>query len=65
MIKQEGYVQVAVECGIGLAGCRIKDIVLVDREEWEAMSNDDKEEYCRDIAFERFEWSWNEVLEDE
>ena len=57
------YIEVEVWCSIGLVGCKLKQRVTVDREEWEEMSDMDKEDYCRDIAFESFEWGWNEVSE--
>ena len=64
MTTQSNYVEVEVWCSIGLAGCEIVEPILVPREEWESMSEKDKEEYCKDVAFESFEWGWNEVPEN-
>ncbi len=58
-------VEVEVWCGIGLVGCKIRETVEVAREEWESMSDEDREESCKDIAFDSFDWGWNEVSEDD
>jgi len=36
------------------------DVVEFDREEWEAMSDSEKEDACREAAFGMMEWYWNE-----
>jgi hypothetical protein len=43
-------------------GSQCSDEIEVDDEEWAAMSEDEREAFARDVAFERMEWGW-EVCE--
>jgi hypothetical protein len=58
MSEDSDYVEVEVWCSIGLIGCEIRETIEVERLEWEAMNDDQKEHYCREVAFESFEWGW-------
>lgn len=31
-----------------------------DRDEWEGMSEDERQAACRDVMFEMIEWGWDE-----
>lgn len=42
-------------------GSECSDVVEFDREEWEAMSDSDKEDALRDTAFNHMEWGWQEL----
>ncbi len=33
----------------------------IDSEEWDEMTEDQKDEYARDIAFNQSDWGWREV----
>lgn len=36
------------------------DEIEFDREEWESMTDAEKTEVCRDVAFNMGEWGWRE-----
>lgn len=38
----------------------LKDLNITE-EEWDSMSEEQKEEFARDIAWQRAEWGWQEV----
>ena len=42
-------------------GSKCEDYIEIDREEWEAMSDNEKDDCCQDVAFAMFEWGWHEV----
>jgi hypothetical protein len=39
-------------------GSKIINEMEVDDEDWQSMSEDEREELARDAAFERMEWGW-------
>ena len=42
-------------------GSECKGVVEVSREEWDSMTDDQKEALMREHAFEYIEWNWKEV----
>lgn len=59
-----GTVKVAWSLSIGLVGCRHEGVEEFDAEEWESMSEDEKDEAVRDVAFERIDWNYYVEGED-
>lgn len=53
--------KIKIAMGIGIAGGNATEIITVDDSEWAEMSEDEQESYCRDVAFERFNWNWEIV----
>lgn len=41
-------------------GSKCTDTIEFDREEWDAMSEEKRDEACRDVAFNMGEWGWKE-----
>lgn len=39
-------------------GSECHDIVEFDREEWESMTDDEKDDICKDAAFNNMDWGW-------
>ena len=40
-------------------GSKVEEIVEVDDEEWTSMSEDEREEFCRNVAFNKMDWGWS------
>lgn len=36
------------------------EVVEFDRDEWDSMNDDSREEACRDVVFNMSEWGWSE-----
>lgn len=57
--------EVWLDSGANMHSCYKQTVTLddigVSEEEWEAMSEEAKDEIMRDIAFNRGEWGWVEA----
>lgn len=57
--------KVWLDSGANIHSCREQTIDLddigIDGDEWDEMSDDEKEEVMRDVAFDRSEWGFREV----
>lgn len=42
-------------------GSKCEDTIEFDKEDWESMSDDEKEEVCRDTAFNMGDWGFEEI----
>jgi hypothetical protein len=49
---------VTVTVSTNRVGSQCKEIVQVDREDWEGMSNRDRDEFTREIMFGMIDWGW-------
>ena len=54
-------VKVRVYISTNKVGSECSDIVEFEREDWEAMSDQDKEDALQDMAFSYMEWGWEEA----
>lgn len=45
---------------IGLANAVIGDVEVFDRDDWESMTDDQKEEAMKEIVFDRVDWYFHE-----
>ena len=54
-------VKIRVWISTNKIGSECSDVVEFGREEWEAMSDSDKEDLLRDTAFNYMEWGWEEL----
>lgn len=53
-------VKITVFIQTNKVGSRCKATIEFDREEWDSMTDEEKEDACRDVAFNMGEWGWNE-----
>lgn len=51
-------VKVTVRISTNKVGSECKDEIEFDREEWDAMTDDQKDEVCQEVAFNYMEWGW-------
>lgn len=56
--KTETEVEITVSVSTGISGSRNESTFTVDREEWEAMSDAEKDEVAQDTLFEMISWDW-------
>lgn len=56
-------VKIKVSVRTDKVGSKCTDTFEVERDEWDSMSDADKEAICRDVAFNYFEWYWEECDE--
>jgi hypothetical protein len=54
-------VKIRVYISTNRVGSECSDEIEFDREEWESMSEDEREDACRDAAFNWMEWGWTEL----
>jgi len=54
-------VKIKVWISTNKVGSECSDVVEFDREEWESMSDKDKEDVLQDAAFNYMEWGWEEL----
>lgn len=58
-------IKITVHIATNKVGSECINIIEVDRKEWESMSDDDKEDYCKEIAFDNVSWSYWPTKEDD
>lgn len=51
--------KISVSLGIGFAGARQEDIIEINKEEWEACSNEQERNELMDES--AIEWAWNHI----
>ena len=54
-------VKIRVYISTNRVGSECSDIVEFEREEWDAMSDSDREDALRDTAFNYMAWGWEEL----
>lgn len=54
-------VKIRVWISTNKVGSECSDVVEFDREDWESLSDKDKEDELQDIAFSYMEWGWEEI----
>ena len=54
-------VKVQVWNSTNKVGSECKDTIEIDREEWEAMTDDEKDDACQDAAFNYLDWGWKVI----
>lgn len=54
-------IKIEVYVSTGLVGSRNSTVEEFDREEWEGMSCEEKDEACKDIMLGLIEWDFKEV----
>lgn len=54
-------VKVRLYVSIGLSGANREEEIEVPREEWEAMSEKEREEFGQEQLFNILDWSWSVV----
>lgn len=54
-------VKIKVWISTNKVGSKCSDVVEFDREEWESMSDKDKEDALQYAAFDYMEWGWEEL----
>jgi len=59
-------IKVWCDSGANIHSCKTKIVDIqvefgFSDEYWRNMPEDEKEEICRDIAFERLDWGWQEI----
>ncbi|WP_394026637.1 DUF7167 family protein [Desulfovibrio falkowii] len=52
--------KVKVCLDVGLVGCSQEETVEIADAEWAGMSEDEREEYCKEVMFSLIEWYWEE-----
>ena len=57
MIKIKAW----LDSGANIHSCRETEFEI-DEAEWSAMSEDEKDEYAKEVAWDRMDWGW--VVED-
>jgi len=45
---------------IGIVGCRKEGELEFDREDWDAMSEDERDEEMKEAVFQEIEWDYHE-----
>ena len=58
-MKMPKQVRVTVYASLDLVGCKDSREFLYSEDEWNALSQRDKEEACREELFEMVEWSYD------
>lgn len=53
-------VKIKVWIETNVVNSRCSDTIEVDAEEWAAMSEDERDSYCREVAFNNMEWGYEE-----
>lgn len=51
---------IKVTVSIGLAGCKQSQTIDYDDDDWKGMTDKDRDEVMREIAFEMVEWNYRE-----
>lgn len=54
-------VKIRVRISTNKVGSECIDELEFAREDWDAMSDDEKEAACREAAFNFMEWNWEEI----
>lgn len=57
--------KVSLDSGANHASARVTEFTLeyigIEDDEWDGMSEEEKDEVMKDIAFETLEWHWQEI----
>lgn len=54
-------IKIRIHVSNGLVGCTVERTIEVDREDWEDMETEERDELCRDIVFGNIiEWGYEE-----
>ncbi|WP_323016383.1 hypothetical protein [Castellaniella sp.] len=56
-----GIIRIKVEVSTNKVGSDDYNIVEFDRDEWNALTDAQREQYCREVMFEMIEWNWEET----
>jgi catalase len=54
-------VKIRVHISTNKVGSECEDYFEVERDVWESMTEEEKEEICQQAAFNYLEWGWEEV----
>lgn len=54
-------VKIKVSASTNKIGSQVHSVVEIDAEEWEGMSEDEKEEFCQEEMFSLINWDWETV----
>lgn len=54
-------VKVKVWISTNKVGSKCEDTIEIDREEWESMTDDEKDDACQDAAFNHLDWGWKVI----
>lgn len=54
-------IKIKVITSTGFADIEHEEILEFDREYWHGLSDDEKEHECKDVAFEKIDWCWDEL----
>ena len=54
-------VKVQVWISTNKVGSKCEDTAEFDREEWESMTDDEKDDLCKDTAFNNMDWGWRVI----
>lgn len=57
-------IEISITVSTDKVGSECKDSLIVDREDWENMSDDEKDEECKETAFQMIDWSYEEIKQD-
>jgi hypothetical protein len=60
-MKTNNTVKIRVYISTNKVGSECSDIVEFERDAWEAMSDEQKEDALQDAAFNYLEWGWEET----
>lgn len=60
-MSEQDIVRIRVHIGTNKVGSECTDELDFEREVWEAMSEEERDEICRDAAFNCMEWGWVEL----
>lgn len=52
--------EIKVSVSTGYAGCSVEETFSIDREEWEEMSDGERDDMCLDFVFKMIEWGYTE-----
>lgn len=51
-------ITIKVSVSLGLANCQMEITFTYDREQWEDLSDEEREETCKEAMFDMIEWSY-------
>ena len=61
MLKMSGTVTIHYWIRTDKQGSECADTLEMDKAEWESMTEQEQEEYMREVAFDSMEWNYGEV----
>ena len=51
-------IEITVSVNIGLVGCNRSETLSMLRDEWEDMTEDEREDCCKEVMFDLIEWNY-------